>query len=143
MSLAELCCGSIEYSKKKRLDGKDLIWIKLRILCDSDGSSLWKDSFTDINDVRTCLQNNDIDIYDVYQELPGLYIARAKASSINELNEWNSDGSNEGLCVRTFYTVTDSSGNEMFGSDSCWRSTLIDNKSIYNLFESLKEISTH
>jgi hypothetical protein len=143
LTQSSLCCGSIEYFKKKRLDGKDLLWIKLRILCDSDGYSLWKDSFVDVNDVRSCLQSNEIDVYNVYEKTPGLYIARAKAASINELNEWKVDGPNEGLCVRTFYTIQDLSANDMFSSDSCWLSTMIDDRSIYSLFESIKEISTH
>lgn len=141
--MALLCVGALEYCRKKRLDGETITWIKLRILCDADGYTLWKDSFTDLADVRACLESNDIDVYDVREEIPGLYVARAKAKSMNELNEWNSEGTNEGLCVRTFLTVKDNNDHDLFASDSCWISTLIGDKSISKWYESIKDIPTH
>lgn len=137
-----LCCGSLEYFDKKRLDGENIRWIKLRILCDADGYTLWKDSFTDLADVRACLESNGIDVYDVSEEMPGLYVARAKAKSMDELAEWNSENSNEGLCVRTFLTCKNNEGHDLFGSDSCWLTTLIGDRSIDTWYERIKDIPT-
>ncbi len=142
LTQSSLCCGSLEFCKKKRLDGEYITWIKLRLLCDADGYTLWKDNFTDLADVRACLESNGIDIYDVNEEIPGLYVARAKAKSIDELTEWNVDGPNEGLCVRTFLTCTDNNDHDLFGSDSCWLSTMISDKSVHNLYERIKAIPT-
>ena len=138
-----LCVGSIEYHQKKRLDGENITWIKLRLLCDSDGYTLWNDSFTDLADVRACLESNGIQVYDVREEAPNLYVARATPAAMNELNEWQSGTSNrenQGLCVRTFLTIIDNKADDLFSSDSCWLSTIIGDKSINNWYERIKAI---
>lgn len=137
-----LCVGSIDYSSKGSLDGKQLTWIRLRLLCDSDGHSLWNDSFTDIDDVRQTLVSNDIDIYNIVQHDANTFIALAKSSSINELNEWNPNGLNNGLCVRTFITII-CDKSDMFGQDSCWPTTYMGNDSIYNWYNHLRRLKSN
>ncbi len=141
LTTAKLCCGSLEFCKKKRLDGENITWIKLRILCDSDGYTLWNDSFTDLADVRACLESNGIQVYHVKEETKGLYVARATSVAMNELNEWQPESPhNQGLCVRTFITILNDDNNDMFSSDSCWLTTQIGNKSINHWYESIKTI---
>jgi len=136
-----LCIGSLDYSKGTSLDNQPIVWVRLRLLCEADGQSLWTDKFADINDVISTIKTNDISIYDIVQEDENTFIARSASKSMNELTEWEPNGNNEGLCVRTFYTLLNNNNCDLFNQDSYWMTKYIGNKSIhdwYNLIKRLK-----
>ncbi len=138
-----LCIGSLDYSRSTRLDNKSFTWVRLRLLCDADGHTLWTDSFIDLNDARQTIANNGIDIYDIVEEAPDLFVARAQSKSMDELNEWNYNGDNDGLCVRTFLTIMDDNKHDLFDQDSCWLSSNIGGKSINEWFHSIKRLKSN
>ena len=138
-----LCVGSIDYSQNTRLDGKPSIWVRLRLLCDADGKSLWIDKFSDINDARQSLIDNKIEFYEITEECPDLFVARAKSSSMNELTEWNSEAPNDGLCVRTFITIMDGGERDLFDQDSCWLTSLVGGYNINKWFHSIKRLKSN
>lgn len=138
-----LCVGSIDYSTNTRLDGKTSIWVRLRLLCDADGKSLWTDSFSDINDARQSLIDNGIEFYELTEELPDLFVARAKSSSMNELTEWNHAAINDGLCVRTFITIMDNADHDLFDKDSCWLTSEVGGHNINKWFHSIKRLKSN
>ena len=138
-----LCVGSIDYSMTTRLDGKQSIWTRLRLLCDADGHSLWSDRFIDLNDARQSLIDNGIEFYEINEESPNLFVARAKSSSMNELTEWNPNGHNDGLCVRTFITIIDSDTHDLFDQDSCWLTSMVGGHTINKWFHSIKRLKSN
>ncbi len=134
-----LLVGSLEFAKCQRLDKKQLIWVKLKVLVEGDGKTLWKDSFTGIDDIKSTLQSNDIKYHDVIKVSDSLYVARVNPSSLNEFNEWTQD--TEELSVRTFLTIIDGeTGADMFDKDSLWTINTLESKSIDQWFTILKDI---
>lgn len=134
-----LFVGSLEFAKCQRLDKKQLIWVKLKVLVEADGTTLWKDSFTGVDDIKATLQTNDIKVHDVIQVPNGIYAARVNPASLNEFNEWTSKS--EELSVRTFLTVLDGeTRTDMFDKDSLWAINTIESKSISEWFTILKDI---
>lgn len=134
-----LFVGSLEFAKCQRLDKKQLIWVRLKVLVEGDGTTLWKDSFTGIDDIKSTLQTNDIEVHDVTEVSDKLYIARVNPTSLNEFNEWTNDA--EELSVRTFITIIDGeTRTDMFDKDSLWLMNTIESKSISEWFTILKDI---
>jgi hypothetical protein len=134
-----LLVGSLEFAKCQRLDKKPLIWVKLKVLVEADGKTLWKDSFTGINDIKSTLQSNDIKYHDVIKVSDGVYVARVHPSSLNEFNEWTLD--TEELSVRSFLTIIDGeTGADMFDKDSLWTENTLESQSIDQWFNILKDI---
>jgi hypothetical protein len=136
-----LLVGSIEYAKSISLDKKQLIWVKFKIMVEKDGSTLWKDSFTGIDDIKSSLTANDIHFYNIIEVADGLYAARVKPESLNEFNEWSSSA--EELSVRTYLTVIDTeTHSDMFDKDSLWQTTLIADRTLFDWFNLLKSIDS-
>lgn len=134
-----LFVGSLEFAKCQRLDKKQLIWVRLKVLVEGDGTTLWKDSFTGIDDIKSTLQTNDIEVHDVTEVSDKLYIARVNPTSLNEFNEWTNDSKE--LSVRTFITIIDGeTRTDMFDKDSLWLMNTIESKSISEWFTILKDI---
>jgi hypothetical protein len=152
-STAILCVGSLEYHEQEGLNGDSHVWVRLRLICEADGKTLWHDSFNSIKDVKQALNDNDIEFYDVVKAPTSdgdtnIYIARAKSQSISTFSTWNPDScSDDSLYVRTFITIfnkhSTESTKDIFNKDSCWDSTIIDTKSINDWFEKIKEIKSN
>lgn len=139
MQPQSLLVGSIEYAKSTSLDKKQLLWVKFKIMVEGDGSTLWKDSFTDVDDIKSTLTSNCIQYYDVLKVGDQLYAARVKPESLNEFNEWQPGA--EELSIRTYITLIDVETNsDMFDKDSLWQNTLIGDRSLYDWFTCLKTI---
>ncbi len=141
--LKTLCIGSLDYSKNTCLDNKSFTWVRLRLLCDADGRTLWTDSFTDLNDVRQTIANNGIEIYDIVEEAPEIFVARAQSRSMDELTEWKYNSVNDGLCVRTFLTIINDNKHDLFNQDSCWLTSSIGGKSINEWFNSIRRLKSN
>ena len=141
--MQSLCVGSIEYCPRNSLNDEQLIWVRLKVICEADGYTLWNDTFNSIEDVRASLTDNDIDVHDILQVNADTFVARAKAETFNALAEWRPDASPHALYVRTFLTVIDAKTNQdIFERDSCWISTMLGDKPIDKWFQHLKSIVT-
>jgi hypothetical protein len=141
--MSSLCVGSIEYSSRNSLNGEQLLWVRLRVICESDGKTIWNDTFNSIKDVQETLLENDIAVHDIIQVSPDIFVARAKTESMNNLAEWKPGCNPDELYVRTFLTVIDANTNQdIFERDSCWLTTLLGDRPIDIWFQHLKSIVT-
>lgn len=141
-----VCVASLEFNEQKGLNNEIFIWIKLQVVCESDGKTLWHETFNSVDDVKESLQNNEIDVYDVIEIEQGIYAARAKSSSMLLLAPWSPSVSEDSLYVRTFYTIINknqikSTCQDIFDRDSCWSSIKLDSKTISEWFMKIKDIS--
>ncbi len=139
--MSTLCVGSIEYCTRNSLNEEQQLWVRLKIICEPDGKTLWRDTFNSIENVKESLKDNDIDYYDIIDVGNDTYVARAKAESINQFAEWRPGTDTEDMCVRTFLTVIDANSNQdIFERDSCWLTTLLGDDTVDKWFQYIKSI---
>ena len=137
-----LCVGSLEFHEEEGLNKETLTWVRLRIICEADGSTLWHDNFESISDVKNALDENEIDYYNIVKVQPNIYVTRAKSQSISAFANWMPGVPSDSLYVRTFITIV-SKTTDIFDKDSCWNTTIIDSKSINDWFQKIKEIKSN
>ena len=147
-----LCVGSLEFHEQEGLHKDTLIWVRLRLICEADGKTLWHDSFKSINDVKKVLDENEIDYYDVVKladPRTNIYVARAKSESISAFAPWTPGASVDSLYVRTFLTIINKNGSvsseikDIFDKDSCWNTVMMDSNSITDWFKKIREIKSN
>lgn len=137
--MAIICIGSIDYAPGQTLDKKPFSWIRFKVVCESDGKTLWHDNCTSIDEVKEILDCNDIKYHNIFSPSSDIFIVRATSNSLGELKDWPCSDSD--LCVRTFYSMIDAGGRDMFDTESCWLTTQLESKSIDQWYRLINEIS--
>lgn len=124
----KLFAAAIEYAPSQRIDGEQLIYVRLKVICEADGLTLWESDFEDINQELT---DNGICVRTI-NKYGDDYIARIDASSTNisDFVEWTPSVKTDSLCMRTFYTILNKDGNDMFGVDSAWNTIFLGGRSL-------------
>ncbi len=132
----KLFAATVEYAPSLRIDGERLIYVRLKVICEANGSSLWEEDF---EDVETTLAENDI--YTSSVKIMGNdCIARIDTSKtdMSAFVEWTPTVKTDSLCIRTFYTILNKDKLDMFGKDSAWLTIFMGDRSLAEWFKLLE-----
>ncbi len=128
----KLFAAAVEYSSQLRIDGEQLIYVRLKVICDANGQDLWEEDF---EDVKAELAENDIHVIAIIP-IGGDVVARIDTTKTNmsDFVEWTPNVKTDALCVRTFYTILNKDKKDMFGTDSAWNTIFMGNRALSEWF---------
>lgn len=132
----KLFAASLEYAPQQRIDGEQLVYARLRVVCEADGITLWESDFTNLEDE---LLENDIHVTNI-KHVGDVYIAKIDTTKTNmgDFVEWQPNIKTDALCVRTFYTIFNKDRKDMFGSDSAWNTIFLEHRSLADWYNELE-----
>jgi hypothetical protein len=132
----KLFAAAIEYAPQVRIDGEQLTYVRLKVICEADGLTLWEGDFEDI---EAELAENDIHVKTI-RRLGDNYVARIDVSRTNiaDFVEWAPNVKTDSLCLRTFYTILNKDGKDMFGIDSAWNTVFLGDRSLADWYRELE-----
>ncbi len=132
----KLFAASLEYAPQLRIDGEQIIYARLRVICEADGLTLWESDFTNLEEE---LAENDIYVTNIKQ-LGDAYVAKIDTDKTNmgDFVEWQPNLKSDSLCVRTFYTIFNKDRKDLFGADSAWNTIFLENRSLADWYKELE-----
>lgn len=130
-----LFAATLEYAPSTRIDGEQIVYTRLKVICEADGLTLWEG----VDDVDQELAENDIFVT-FSKRIDSDYIARIDTdkTDISAFVEWTPNVKTDSLCVRTFYTIMNKDKNDLFGSDSTWNTTFLGDRSLADWYSALE-----
>ena len=131
----KLFAATIEYAPSTRIDGEQLIYTRLKVICEADGQTLWEG----IDNVTQELAENDIYV-SMVKRVGDDFVARidTEKTDIGAFVEWTPNVKTDSLCVRTFYTIMNKDRKDLFGADSSWNTTFLGERSLADWYSELE-----
>ncbi len=132
----KLFAAALEYSPQTRIDGEQLVYVRLKVICEADGLTLWEQDFEDIT---AELAENDIYVKRV-NRLDDDYVAciDTTKTDMSAFVEWTPNVKTDSLCIRTFYTIYNKDKQDIFGSDSAWNTIFLSDRPLAEWYQKLE-----
>ena len=140
-----LFIASLEYAPGETIQGRQVQWVRLRVLVEN-GLTLWQEDGADEkNLVADYLEPNDIVVHGIVTEgdfkAEAALVARIDVAKTNlaDFSDYK-PGVNE-LTLRTFLTVCDGEDQSLFEGDDAWARITLSGRPLCYWYEQLRQIS--